>query len=90
MAVFHQRGIRFVRNGRRAPRCDVINWETRSARTKLRKPRLEIRPAVPVDIENAGLNCGRNRPKPILAGPYVMAVAAKPAAESVRKGVMIV
>src|SRR6056297_2517133 len=39
-----------------------------------------MRPAVPDDRENTVLNSGRNRPNPMRAGPYVIAVAVNPAA----------
>lgn len=53
-----------------------------------RKPRLETTPMVEVDIEKAERNSGANSPNPMRAGPKLMAVAAKPAAESVRNPVM--
>lgn len=49
-------------------------------------PSPESRPAEVLVRLKLSRNCGRNSPKPMRAGPKVMAVAANPASESFQNG----
>src|SRR6056297_1635951 len=67
--------------GAAGPCRDSIHCAASKPMKNLVKPRLDTKPTVDVDIENAERKSGTNRPKPIRAGPKLMAVATKPAAE---------
>ena len=73
------------KTGASGPRRVRRSCAASSPRKKPKKPKLETRPMVEVDMEKAVRKSGTNSPNPMRAGPYPMAVAAKPAAERLRK-----